>query len=305
MSGFVVCPACGTRIKAGRQHCLRCFRPLPDPDVPVQPPIWESLGLSQGKQMIIGIGTSILVVVLVGIIWSTWPSPPDDESQPVAPRTATPAPATGPTPSASAAPASTEPASVAASTDSADPAKRALSPDERASLDASRVAYEQALTKTPDDPEVLNNLGHALARLNHPDEALARFARAIELAPGHATYHVNMARAADALGQGSRAVEQYREAVRLLPGDFATRYTLAMALQKNGDHLDALPEFERTIALGPADAGPHLAYAVSLEQLQRTPDAIREYRRYLEMRPSAPDAGTLRAHIESLRSAQP
>ena len=32
MSGYVVCRSCGTRIKAGREFCLKCFEPLPHPD---------------------------------------------------------------------------------------------------------------------------------------------------------------------------------------------------------------------------------------------------------------------------------
>jgi Flp pilus assembly protein TadD len=303
VSGFVVCPACGTRIKAGRPHCLHCFAPLPHPDVEVRPPIWESIGLSRGQQVVFGIAASVIVLALVGVIWGTWPAGPEDEAPPVANqnRTAAPAPAS---PSALATPDRTEAAPVPEPEEIADGRTRELTPEIRASLDAARVAYEQALTRTPDDPEVLNNLGRTLAQLNHPEEAIPRLERAVALVPTNAKYHVSLARAAAALGQGSRAAEQYREAARLLPEDYATRYTLALALQKNGDHESALPEFEHAIAMAPADASPHRAYAVSLEQLGRTADAIREYRRYLEMRPSAPDASRLRAHIESLASAQ-
>lgn len=300
MSGFVVCPACGTRIKAGRRHCLRCFETLPDPDVPVRPPIWESLAFSQGTRMAVGIGASVLVVALVGLIWSTWPTPLDDEARPVAGGKAAPA-AAATLPPASTAPNQTEPAPGEQAVEIVDAKTRELTPADRASLEASRDGYEQALAKTPDDPEVLNNLGQTLARLNHSEEALARFARAVQLAPTNPRYHVNMARTASTLGQGSRAVAEYREAVGLLPEDYAMRYTLAVTLQKNGDNEAALPEFERAIALAPTDASLHRAYAVSLEQLQRIPEAVREYRRYLEMRPSAPDAAGLRAHIEGLR----
>jgi tetratricopeptide (TPR) repeat protein len=304
VSGFVVCPACGTRIKAGRRHCLRCFETLPDPDVPVRPPIWESLALSQGAKMAVGIGASALVVALVGVIWSTWPAPIDDEARPAVGGTAAPARPAALSP-ASTIPNQTDPAPLEQAAEIVEAKPRELSSADRASLEASRGAYEQALAKTPDDPEALNNLGQTLARLNRPEEALPRFARAVELAPTNARYHINMARTASTLGQGSRAVAEYREAVGLLPEDYAMRYTLAVTLQKNGDHASALPEFERAIALAPTDASLHRAYAVSLEQLQRVPEAVREYRRYLEMRPSAPDAAGLRAHIEGLRSGEP
>ena len=299
MSGFVVCPACGTRIKAGRQHCLRCFEPLPDPDIPVRPPIWESLGLSQSKLMIVAIGASLLVLALVAVIWNTWPDPPDDEARPAAAQNGRPVASASPdAPPASAAPSS-DPVGVA------DAPPTEMAPAERADLESSRAAYEQALTKTPDDPETLNSLGQLLMRLNHADDAIGRFERAIALAPARAQYHFNLARAATELGRHSRAVEEYREAARLLPQDSATRYTLGLALQKNGDHEAALPELERAIALAPADPNPHLAYAVSLDQLQRIPEAVREYRRYLEMRPTAPDAEVVKTRLQTLRSGQP
>ena len=55
MDEFVVCPSCGTRIKAGREFCLRCFEPLPTPERPVQPTIWVSLGLSDTKKQIVAV----------------------------------------------------------------------------------------------------------------------------------------------------------------------------------------------------------------------------------------------------------
>lgn len=302
MSGFVVCPACGTRIKAGRQHCLRCFEPLPDPGVPVRPPIWESFALSQEKLMIAGVVVSVLVVALVAVIWSTAPAQIDDVARPVGAPNGQPAPAAPA--AAAAAPETVDPAAAALpALVSQKPAE--LTAAERGSLEAVAAAQEQTLAKTPDDPEASNNLGQTLMTLGRADDAIARFERASALAPGNVRYHLNIARAAVALGRAGRAIEANREAVRLLPQDFATRYTLALALQKSGDHEAALVEFERAIALAPAEASPHRAYAVSLEQLRRGPAAVREYSRYVEMRPSAQDAEAVRSHIKALGSPQP
>jgi len=44
--GYVVCTKCGTRIKAGREYCLRCGDALPPPDAPAIVTMWESLELS-------------------------------------------------------------------------------------------------------------------------------------------------------------------------------------------------------------------------------------------------------------------
>ncbi|MCU1385082.1 MAG: repeat-containing protein [Acidobacteria bacterium] len=304
MPGFVVCRACGTRIKAGRLHCLRCFEPLPQPHEPVRLPIWESLGLEQSKLWMVGIGASLLVLALVTVIWRTWPEQIDDAPRAVAAnaRPAGSAP-TAVAPSVPVAPDRTEGAAEPAV--AADPNTATLTAENRAALEALRATSEQAVAKAPTDTEALNTLGQTLARLNLPGDAIPFFERAIALAPDNARYHANLARAAATLAQGARAVHEYGEVARLLPQDYATRYTFAVALQKNGDNEAALPEFERAIALAPSDASPHRAYAISLEQLQRVPEAIREYRRYLEMRPSAPDADEVKARIQALGSAVP
>ena len=63
MAGYVVCQACGTRIKAGRGHCLKCFEPLPHPDDPVAVPLSVSLGLLKPNQMILG-GVAVAIVAV-------------------------------------------------------------------------------------------------------------------------------------------------------------------------------------------------------------------------------------------------
>lgn len=303
MSGFVVCTKCGTRIKAGRGHCLRCFEPLPDPDDPVRPPVWQSLGLSSRAVTLIGVGVPLLVVVLVGVIWFTWPEPVvDDVAKPgAAPSTRGSAPV--PAPLAPARDTGDEPAVAATAVTDAKPAE--LTAADRADLESLRAKYEKVLAETPDDVEALNSLGQTLMRLERPSEAMARFSRAIALAPNVPGFHVNLARAAASSGDTGLAIEQYREAVRILPNDYAARYTLALALQKHGEHEAALPEFQRTIELAPSDASPHLSYARSLEQLQRTPEAIREYQRFLQMRPAAREADEVKARVQTLGAGRP
>jgi tetratricopeptide (TPR) repeat protein len=298
-----VCPACGTRIKAGRQHCLRCFAALPDSEEPRRPPIWESLGLSQSQQTVAAVGVVVLVLLLVVVVWSTWPEPAGEEAMPPTQSRQSTAPAAAPSTASGPGDQAARGAAVRPTVNDATPP--ALTQAEIKDLEAMRKGYEEALAKTPDDAETLNNLGQALARLARPEEALVQFQRAVALAPSHAVYHFNLARAAAELGRHPLAIQEFREAARLLPNDPATRYTLGVALQRNNDHTAALPQLERAVALAPNDARPHLAYAVSLDQLKRTADAIKQYRAYVEMQPTAPDAEGVRERIRSLGAGQP
>src|SRR4051794_30792208 len=82
MSGYVVCRSCGTRIKAGRAFCLKCFEPLPEAGAAAPTSVWESLGLSATQQAVLTIGGGLIAVALIAVIWQTRPGPGDEEAHP-------------------------------------------------------------------------------------------------------------------------------------------------------------------------------------------------------------------------------
>jgi tetratricopeptide (TPR) repeat protein len=304
MSGFVVCPSCGARIKAGRGHCLRCFEALPVDGVEEVQPWYRSLQLSQGTTLIVGVALTLGALLLSALIWERATPEVDDVARPVASSAKTPAartPGRGPAVDAPPSPVRApilEPGFMAAP---AVPGATAGTVD----FDAARAAHEQALAKRPDDPDILNKLGEALVGLGKLDEAIPRFERAAALAPNRWTYHFNLAHAASQLLLWDRAVEEYRRAAALSPTDFATQFDLALALHKKGDDNAAVTEFEKANKLSPRDAKVQVVLAMSLEKIGRIPEAVRAYQRFLEIEPGAPDAEKVKAHIESLESAQP
>lgn len=304
MSGYVVCPSCGTRIKAGRAFCLKCFEPLPEAGTAAPTSVWESLGLSATQQAILTIGGGLVVVALVAVIWQTPSAPLDDQARPaVAPA----APAAPP-------PGAVEPGPRTSPDVVASPRVPAFEPTllapaaPRSESSASDVAalegYDQQLARSPDDPDVLNRKGLALELLGRVSEAAACFDRAVALAPQTRSYHFNLARVDTALGQMDRAAAEYREVVRLQPEDYAARYTLALALQKKGDEQAAIPEFQKAVALAPTEPRAHLGLGVSLERVGRVSEALPEYQRFIAMLPSSADAERLKAHLAAL-SARP
>jgi Flp pilus assembly protein TadD len=299
---YVVCPQCGTRIKAGRAHCLRCLADLPAPDAPVRLPVWVSLGLSRQQQLTLGVVASSIVVALLAVMWQTAPETIDEQPVPVVKPATQASPATPPPPAENPAPA---PAVVPASANTVPPAvvdanRTGAAAYARGDFEAARVAYEEALGKKPDDAETLNNLGQVLVRLNRINDAIPRFERAITLVPDRAAFHFNLGFAVAQLNQWDRAIVEYREAVKLFPGDYATQYNLAAALQKKGDLRGAIPEFEKAIALAPSEPSFHLSLGMALERVGRTADAVKEYQTYLSMDPNGADSGRLKQHVDTL-----
>jgi Flp pilus assembly protein TadD len=307
MAGYVICAECGARIKANRDHCLRCGEPLRGLEPPAPPlPMHEALGVSEGAFRVLAVVAALAVVGVVVMLYQLRPQPEADEiAQPLGPVAArpsvTPPPATAGGESAAVAPSSP---SLEAAT-SLDATRSGSAKFTAGDFEAARNDFQQAVEKNPNDAEAQNSLGQALVRLGRTAEAVSHFERAITLVPDKWAYRFNLAHAVGELGQWDRAVNEYRAAVRVFPSDYATQFNLAMALYKRGDLNAAVPEFEKAIALAPAEPSFHFSLGMTLEKLGRVNEAIVEYRRYLEMDPFGADAAKVKAHIDLLTPAQP
>jgi len=300
VSGFVVCRKCGTRIKAGRGHCLKCFEPLPDPEESIAPPLSESLGLSRNTQLAVWAGATFAATLLGFMIWQTWPTPGDEFAQPADPGIVAAAPPRAPAtePAAADAPvAANRPASEPSSSD-APVAASAAAVDPN--LESTRADYEQKLGADPKDPVLLNKLGEVLVRMGHADEAAGRFARAVALQPLEPAYRVNLARAAGELGQMDRSIDQYREAARLRPRDYDILNGLGLALQKKGDDEAAVTEFTKARKANPAGPAAVLGLATSLEKVGRVDEAVEVFHQYLDMPTNPAEIAKVRAHLALL-----
>jgi len=302
---FVVCPSCGTRIKAGREFCLRCFGPLPTPERPVRPPIWVSLGLSESNVQIIAVVVAAIVIGLGVVIYNSAPLDVDDTARPIA---STPAarPAAPPVaPPAGTAPATEPTASNVGFFDPTVSAGPMMLPSDVAALDAKRAQFESELAKSPDDVSLLNDLGVTLDRLGRQADAVPRFERALALAPDRARVHSNLAHALSALGLWDRAILEYREAVRLKGDDYLSQLTLGTMLHRKGDDQAAVTELQKLTKIAPNEAEGHLWYGVSLERVGRRDEAVQEFRRFLALQPSSADGDRLRAHLQDLGVDKP
>jgi Flp pilus assembly protein TadD len=305
MSGFVVCPNCGARIKAGRGHCLRCFETLPVEGATGPEAWWESLQLSQGATLIAGVVLTLAALLLSAVIWETATPTVDNVARPASGAVARPASGAASHEAARGVVNSSPAASLIPDPSFVDPAHAGADSLAPGDAEAARTTYEESVANHPNDPEALHNLGQALIRLGKVDEAIPRFERAAALAPDKWAYRFNLAYAAGQLSQWDRAATVYRQAAAISPTDGASQFNLAMALHKKGADAAAIPEFEKAIELAPNEPSFRLSLGISLEKVGHIVEAANAYRTFLEMDPGSPDADTLKAHLEALLAAQP
>jgi tetratricopeptide (TPR) repeat protein len=180
-------------------------------------------------------------------------------------------------------------------------------------------AYETLLRRTPNDADLLQLLGVALAQLGRHAEGATFLARSLEIKPDRPSVLLNLAqalhtlgreeealRAADralaldrslaggyraratvltALGRREEALASAGQAVRLAMQDAGAHADLGSALQAVGREREALECFERAIALDPNLAAAHHNHAILLARGGEHERALQSYDRALALQP--------------------
>lgn len=283
------CPACGAKVREDRVRCLRCGTDLA---------ARAAGGRAAASSPILWLPAVAVCAAVLGLVLSGL----------VQRRSAGPAAAIPPFSSAIATPplpssvgsSVTPPAPFATPATAADSTRLGASAYDLGKIEESLAHFQDVVTRTPDDPEALNNLGQLLVRSGKPAEAVPYFDRAILLKADTWAYQFNRARAHGLAGQWASAVTGYRAALALFPDDYATQFNLAKALEATGDLTGAIAGYERAIVLAPGQADFHLSHGRALEAAKRVTEAVTAYARFLDLAPDAPEADKVKAHLKAL-----
>ncbi|MGH9147689.1 MAG: tetratricopeptide repeat protein [Vicinamibacterales bacterium] len=289
----IVCRACGAKIKAGRERCLRCGNKLEGSSGTRPTTLLTDLSSKHGPAL--RAGGALSLVVLLGVLGAVYLRARPSNPASISVSTSAPKPAT-----ATRAVQSAEPALEPRLLDHKLAGSVSYAQGDYA---AAIDRYRQALVENPNDADTLNNLGQVLTRMGQAAEAIPYLDRARELYPNVWAYRFNLARAHGQTGDWSRAVAGYRAAQELFPDDYVTQFNLAHALHKEGHDEQAVVEYQKAITLAPGEPSFQLSLAVSYESLSRSNDAMQSYRRYLEMAPGAPEAQKVKERLQALTSA--
>jgi len=299
--GFITCGACGTRIRANREYCLRCGQPLAPAPKTLE---WSSL--TSGRPLFVLMAVVAVVAAVGVLIWVNRPSVEEAVLPATAAHDSSVTPPAPPPVTASRAPSSeASPAPTVAPLDDVDWLDVPRAAGASAAIDdvSFKARLERALTENPTDADALNELGQTMMRMGDVSNAAARFGRAVELAPDRGVYHFNFASALARLAQWDRAVHEFREAIRLSQDDYRLHFDLALALHKMGNDQAAVPEFQTASRMAPTDANVRLGLAISLEKIGRLPAAQTEFQQYLSLAGSDPKAAAVKAHLDALAVA--
>jgi tetratricopeptide (TPR) repeat protein len=147
------------------------------------------------------------------------------------------------------------------------------------------VFLTRSLTLKPDRPSVLLNLAQALHTLKREEEALQASDRALAMDPSLAQGYRTRAAVFTALGRREEALANAGQAVRLALQDAGAHADLGVALEAVGREREALDCFERAIALDPNLAPAHHNRGMLLARRGEHGHALRSFDRALALQP--------------------
>jgi len=151
------------------------------------------------------------------------------------------------------------------------------------------TGYRRALALKPDDPDIHNNMGNALAATGKLEDAVAAFRRALALAPGSVVAHNNLGNVQRSLGWWDGAEASFRKAIALQP-DFAGAYVNLGNLHRDKGDLRAAENcYRRALTLAPREIAAHCGLGLTLWQLGRHDEALANYRTALDADPDHPE----------------
>ncbi len=153
-------------------------------------------------------------------------------------------------------------------------------------FDLAIEEYLKAAAVTPDDPDLLSDLGLAYFMRGKQDEALERYKKALELDPEHLDGHINIANLYVERGFFNDALFHYHKALKLDSSSAWAHYNLGYTLMEMGKYKLAIEEFK--LALQHQEgfvANIHLYLGWSLAKLKDFNNALVQYKKVLDQEP--------------------
>jgi protein O-mannosyl-transferase len=157
-------------------------------------------------------------------------------------------------------------------------------------FEEAQASFTEVLKVNPQYSQAHNNLGYLLQVQGHLEDAEVHYRAALELSRNYPEAHYNLGNVLQLTGRMEQAVEQYRETLRFLPGFAPAHYNLGLALQRLGRHEEAAKEYQQVLRLQPDLAEAYLYLGLATEELGHIEEARDLYREALRLKPTLEEA---------------
>ena len=145
--------------------------------------------------------------------------------------------------------------------------------------------YQEKLSETPNDPELIGLLASAHIENQQLDEGLAAYRKGLELAPTDANLRLNLITALRNAEKFEEAAAEYEILSEGHPDDFGIYRELGELYLQLGDENRARGAYQRMIDRAPNTAGTHLILAEIYAGLEWFDDAVAAFEKSISLAP--------------------
>jgi tetratricopeptide (TPR) repeat protein len=176
----------------------------------------------------------------------------------------------------------------------------ALTTDKK--YDEAEAAYKAILAKSPDVPEVYQNLGWVYQQKKNLPAAEAAYLKALELRPGSNDITGALASIYREMGQPDKALALIEKAAGENPADAKAQFNRGIFLLNSNQTEPAVKAFEAAIAADPNMAEAYFRLGTQQISLGKIPEAIANLEKYVSLSPTdAANVATAQGLIKALK----
>jgi tetratricopeptide (TPR) repeat protein len=169
-------------------------------------------------------------------------------------------------------------------------------------LDEAEAAYKAILEKSPDVPEIYQNLGQIYVTKKDYTAAETAFAKALELNPGSTDVATQLAKVYHETGQEDKAMEVMAKAAGSNPADAKAQFNQGIFLLNANKSEEAAAAFEAATKADPNMAEAYFRLGATQVGLGKLPEAIANLEKYLSLNPTdAQNKATAEGLIKALK----
>ncbi len=149
--------------------------------------------------------------------------------------------------------------------------------------------FGQAIALRSDYREAYNNLGVAYHKMGRLEDAIASFKKAMEISPDYTVAYNNLSAVYQEMGKGDEVIASYRQILDADPENLQALNNLAVTLVNEGAYDEAIALYEKAIALNPDYPGAHNNLGSVYEKTGRLDEAVASYRKASALDPGYED----------------
>lgn len=187
---------------------------------------------------------------------------------------------------------------------------KGLEASSRGDNEAAVQAFEAAVQKAPELPEVRVNLALAYLRLSRKADAVAQLEQAAALAPNEPRALFRLGGAYVEMRDLDKAIGAFEKGLGKQPDlndplAFEATVTLGAVYFAKGDNEKSIAQFEKALAVKPGVAVPTLGLAKAYLSKGDADKALQLFQQIVSSAPGTPEAAQAEIFIRELKKANP